>query len=109
MSDPELWLEMVAEARAKADRMRTTYARHMDQSVLEQHLSQLNADLAVGAKYIGQQRQIVANLKVGDRRAVAARQLLQEAEQNQAIFVAEADRLAKELAAYLRRASYLNG
>ena len=96
MSDPEHWLEMAAEALAKTDRMRT--ARHMDRRALEQHLSQLSADLAVGAKYIGQQRQIVAHLKVGDRRAVAARQLLQEAEENQAIFVAEADRLAKELA-----------
>jgi hypothetical protein len=27
MSDPEHWLKMAAEARAKADRMRTTYAR----------------------------------------------------------------------------------
>ena len=97
ISDPEHWLKMAAEALAKADRMRT--ARHMDRRALEQHLSQLRADLAVGAKYIGQQRQIVAHLKVGDRRAVAARQLLQEAEENQAIFVAEADRLAKELAA----------
>ena len=99
MSDPELWLKMVAETRAKADRMRTTYARHMDRRVLEQHLSQLNADLAVGAKYIGRQRQTVAHLKARDRCAAAARQLLQEAEENQAIFVAEADRLAKELAA----------
>ena len=96
ISDPEHWLKMAAEALAKADRMRT--ARHMDRRALEQHLSQVNADLAVGAKYIGRQRQMVAHLKVSDPRAVAARQLLQEAEENQAIFVAEADRLAKELA-----------
>jgi hypothetical protein len=70
----------------------------MDRRSLEQHLSQVNADLAVRAKYIAQQRQIVAQLKEGHR-AAAARQLLQEAEENQAIFVAEADRLAKELAA----------
>ena len=92
--DPEHWLKVAAEALAKADRMRT--ARHMDRRALERHLSGLSADLAVGAKYIGQQRQIVAQLQEGHR-AVAARQLLQEAEENQAIFVAEADRLAKEL------------
>ena len=70
----------------------------MDRRALEQHLSQLKADLAVGAKYIGLQRQVVDRLKEGDPRAAAARQLLQEAEENQAVFVAEADRLAKELA-----------
>ena len=71
----------------------------MDRRALEQHLSQLKADLAVGARYIKRQRQIVARLKGGDPRAAAARRLLQEAQENQAIFVAEADRLAKELAA----------
>ena len=73
--------------------------QYMDRRALEQHLSQLKADLTVGAKYIERQRQIVARLKGGDPRAAAARRLLQEAEENQAIFVAEADRLAKELAA----------
>jgi hypothetical protein len=71
---------------------------YMDRRALEQHLSQLNGDLTVGAKYIERQRQIVARLKGNDPRAATARQLLQEAEENQAIFVAEADRLAKELA-----------
>ena len=71
----------------------------MDRQALEQHLSQVKADLAVRAAYIGLQRQTVETLKEDDPRAAAARQLLQEAEENQAIFVAEADRLAKELAA----------
>ena len=70
----------------------------MDRRSLEQHLSQVKADLAVRAKYIERQRQKVAQLQEGHR-AAAARQLLQEAEENQAIFVAEADRLIKELAA----------
>ena len=73
--------------------------QNMDRRALEQHLSQLKADLAVGAKYIERQRQMVARLKGCDPRATATRRLLQEAEENQAIFVAEADRLAKELAA----------
>ena len=71
---------------------------HMDRRALEQHLSQLKADLAVRAKYIGLKRQAVARLKGGDPRAAAARRLLQEAQENQAVLVAEADRLAKELA-----------
>jgi hypothetical protein len=41
----------------------------------------------------------VARLKGSDLRAAAARQLLQEAKENQAVLAAEADRLAKELAA----------
>ena len=71
---------------------------YMDRRALEQHLSQLNGDLTVGAKYIERQRQIVARLKGGDPRAAAARRLLQEAEENQAVLVAEVDRLATELA-----------
>jgi len=70
----------------------------MDRRALEQHLSQLKADLTVGAKYIELQRQSVARLKGSDTRAVAARQLLRDAEENQAVLAAEADRLAKELA-----------
>jgi hypothetical protein len=70
---------------------------HMDRRALEQHLSQLNGDLTVGAKYIERQRQMVARIKGRDPRAAAARRLLQEAEENQAVLVAEADRLAKEL------------
>jgi septal ring factor EnvC (AmiA/AmiB activator) len=71
----------------------------MDRRSLEQHLSQVKADVAVRAKYIERLRQTVARLKAGNRRVAAARQSLQDAEENQAIFVAEADRLAKELAA----------
>jgi hypothetical protein len=71
----------------------------MDRRALEQHLSQVNADLTVGAKYIERQRQIVFLLKEADPRAAAAKRLLQEAEENQAVLAAEADRLAKELAA----------
>ena len=70
----------------------------MDRRALEQHLSQVNADLTVGAKYIVQRRQVVFLLKEGDPRAAAAKRLLQEAEENQAVLIAEADRLAKELA-----------
>ena len=70
----------------------------MDRRALEQHLSQLKADLTVRAKYIERQRQIVARLKGSDPRAATARQLLQVAEENQAVLIAEADRLAKELA-----------
>ena len=72
--------------------------QYMDRRALQQHLSQLKADLAVRAAYIKRQRQMVARLKGNDPRAAAARQLLHEAEENQAIFFAEADRLAKELA-----------
>ena len=70
----------------------------MHQRALEQHLSQVNGDLTVGAKYIERQRQMVARSKGRDPRAAAARRLLQEAEESQAVLVAEADRLAKELA-----------
>ena len=70
----------------------------MDRRALEQHLSQVNGDLSVGANYIERQRQMVARLKGCDPRATAARRLLQEAEENQAVLVAEAGRLAKELA-----------
>jgi hypothetical protein len=69
----------------------------MDRRALEQHLTQLNGDLTVGAKYIERQRQMVARIKGRDPRAAAARRLLQEAEENQAVLVADADRLAKEL------------
>jgi hypothetical protein len=44
---------------------------------------------------------VVPGLKGGDPRAAASRRLLQEAEENQAILVAEADRLAKECNVYL--------
>ncbi|WP_147150239.1 hypothetical protein [Reyranella soli] len=71
----------------------------MDQRALEQHLSEVNADLTVGIKYIERRRQIVFLLKEADPRAAGAKRLLQEAEENQAILAAEADRLAKELAA----------
>ena len=54
----------------------------MDRQALEQHLSQVKADLAVRAAYIDLQRRTVANLKEDDPRAAAARQLLQEAEEN---------------------------
>jgi hypothetical protein len=40
---------------------------------------------------------MVARIKGRDPRAAAARRLLQEAEENQAVLVAEAERLAKEL------------
>jgi len=70
----------------------------MDRRAFEQHLSQVNDDLTVGAKYIERLRQSVARLKGGDPRAAAARRLLQEAKENQAVLVAEADRLAKEMA-----------
>ena len=70
---------------------------YMDRLSLEQHLTQLNGDLTVGAKYIARRRQMVARIKGRDPRAAAARRLLQEAEENQAVLVAEADRLAKEL------------
>jgi hypothetical protein len=66
---------------------------YMDRRALEQHLTQLNGDLTVGAKYIERQRQMVARIKG----RAAARRLLQEAEENQAVLVADADRLAKEL------------
>ena len=62
-------------------------------------LLQVNADIAVGAEYLWRIHQIVADLEQSGQDTEAARQLLQEAEANQAIYVAEADRLANELAA----------
>jgi hypothetical protein len=71
----------------------------MDREALEKHLLQVNADLALGRDSIGRQRQIVADLEQSGQDTKTALELLQEAEASQALYVAEADRLAQELAA----------
>jgi hypothetical protein len=71
----------------------------MDRQALERHLLQVNADLAVGKENIGRQRQHVADLEKSGQDTRTALELLQEAEASQALYAAEAVRLARELAA----------
>ena len=71
----------------------------MDREALEKHLLQVNADLALGRECIGRQRRIVADLEQSGRDTKTAFQLLHEAEASQALYAAEAERLAQELAA----------
>ena len=71
----------------------------MDRQALERHLLQVKTDLAVGNESIGRQRRLVADLEKSGQDSRAASELLREAEASQALYAAEADRLAKELAA----------
>jgi hypothetical protein len=66
---------------------------------LERHLQQVRADLALGNEYLSRQRQIVADLEQSGHNATIAKARLQEAEESQAVYVAEANRLERELAA----------
>ena len=71
----------------------------MDRSTLEQRLLEVNEDFVAGAENLQRQRQIVADLMRSGQDTEAARKLLQDVEATQAMYAAEADRLAKELAA----------
>jgi hypothetical protein len=63
------------------------------------HLRQVRADLALGNEHLSSQRQIVADLEQSGHDATIAKARLQEAEETQAVYVAEANRLERELAA----------
>ncbi len=73
----------------------------MPRPTLERHLQQVRADLALGNEHLSRQRQIVADLEQRGHDATIAKARLQEAEETQAVYVAEANRLERELAALI--------
>ena len=71
----------------------------MPRPTLERHLRLVKADLALSHEHLVRLRQIVADLEQSGHDATIARTRLQEAEETQAIYVAEAARLERELTA----------
>jgi hypothetical protein len=69
----------------------------MDRQALEQQRQQVKTDLVVANEHVERQRQIVADLELSGKDSAAARLSLQEAVETQAVYAAEADRLAGEI------------
>jgi arginine repressor len=70
----------------------------IDRFTLEQHLAQAREHIAIGEKNIARQTEIVADLERDGHDVTAARQLLAQFEELQALHIADRNRLEKELA-----------
>jgi len=71
----------------------------MRRHTLERYLQLVKADLAAESECVNRQRQIVAELLRRDEDATIAKARLHEAEETQTVYVGEASRLVRELAA----------
>jgi hypothetical protein len=71
----------------------------MRRHTLERHLELVKADLASESECVNRQRQLVADLLRSGEDATIAKARLHEAEETQTVYVAEASRLVRELAA----------
>ena len=73
------------------------YRRPMNLSLIELHLALAEEHLAKGERHIARQRDVVQLLSRGGYDTTAARELLRDFEQSQAMYLADRERLRKEL------------
>ena len=69
----------------------------MERSILEQHLAQAEAHVAVGERHIARQRALVAKWERTGHDTTEARRLLHTFEELQAVHIADRDWLRKKL------------
>ena len=70
----------------------------MNREMLEQHVAQAERLLARSSKQAAEQRRRIDELALSGHDVTAARELLKQLEQMQAVHIAELGRLRKELA-----------
>ena len=70
----------------------------MDRAVIQEHLELANRHVADGEKHVARQKQILAELEREGHDPEQARELLAVFEETLAIYVADRERLERELA-----------
>lgn len=70
----------------------------METAVLLEHLAQAERHVRQGAEHIRRQREIIAELEGHGHDSTAAKKLLTQFEEMQALHIADRDRLKSELA-----------
>jgi hypothetical protein len=69
----------------------------MDRATLEEHLALAAAHVAAGERLVARQRELVAQLERDGHDTLEATKVLNQLEQLQALYIADRDRLRKEL------------
>ena len=69
----------------------------MDRAIIQDHLAQTERHVSQGKEHISRQREIIADLERGGHDSKAARALLVQFEEMQALHIADRDRLLREL------------
>lgn len=69
----------------------------MQRAMIEQHLAQAERHVTQGERSLTRQRDMIAGLETHGHNSLAARQLLTQFEELQAMHVAARDRLRREL------------
>ena len=69
----------------------------MDRDTLKRHLTKVEEQVAIGAQNVAQQRELVAELERDGYDATQAKKMLEQFLEQQALHIADRDRLIKEL------------
>jgi hypothetical protein len=69
----------------------------IDRKLWHEHLAQADRHVAEGKQQVARQREIVAKLERDGHNAAAARDLLRLFEEMQAMYIADRDRILKDL------------